>query len=48
MNPKSFLRAAESGCENAVAFLTEEITTLQLEGLAALMDQRKCESMSFF
>ena len=47
-DPLAVLRAAESGCENVVAFLTEEITTLQLEGLAALMDQRKCESMSFF
>lgn len=47
-DPLDVLRAAESGCENVVAFLTEEITTLQLEGLAALMDQRKCESMSFF
>ena len=47
-DPLDVLRAAESGCENVVAFLTEEITPLQLEGLAALMDQRKCESMSFF
>ncbi len=47
-DPLDVLRAAESGCENVVAFLTEEITGLQLECLAALMDQQKCESMSFF
>lgn len=47
-DPLAVLRAAESGYENVVAFLTEEITPLQLEGLVALMDQRKCESMSFF
>lgn len=47
-DPLDVLRAAESGCDNVVAFLTEEITGLQLECLAALMDQRKCESMSFY
>ena len=47
-DPIDVLKAFEAGYENVVCFLTEEITSLQLECLAALMDERKCESLSFF
>jgi len=40
--------AFEAGMGNAVCFLTEEIAAIQLEALASLMDERKCESLSFF
>jgi hypothetical protein len=42
------LNAFEAGCGNVVCFLTEEISSIQLERLAALVDERKCESVSFF
>jgi hypothetical protein len=42
------LTAHESGIENVVAFLTENVTALQLEQLAALMDERRCEHMEIF
>jgi hypothetical protein len=35
------LTAHQNGIENVVAFLTENVTELQLEQLAALMDERK-------
>jgi len=41
-------RSHESGIENVVAFLTENVTALQLEQLAALMDERKCENLEMF
>ena len=47
-DPIDVLKAFEAGCGNAVCFLTEDIAAIQLEALAALMDERKCESMSFF
>jgi hypothetical protein len=47
-DPIDVLKAFESGCGNAVCFLTEDIAPIQLEALAALMDERKCESLSFF
>ena len=47
-DPLDVLRAFESGCENVVCFLTEEITGIQLESLAALMDERQCSGLSFF
>ncbi len=47
-DPIDVLKAFEAGYENVVCFLTEEITSLQLECLAVLMDERKCESLSFF
>ncbi len=47
-DPVDVLKAFESGCGNAVCFLTEDIAAIQLEALAALMDERKCESLSFF
>ncbi len=47
-DPIDVLKAFEAGCGNAVCFLTEDIAAIQLEALAALMDERKCESLSFF
>ena len=47
-DPLQVLTARESGIENVVAFLTENMTALQLEQLAALMDERKCENLEMF
>ena len=47
-DPLEVLKAFETGCGNAVCFLTEDVAAIQLEALAALMDERKCESLSFF
>ncbi len=47
-DPVDVLKAFESGCGNAVCFLTEDIAPIQLESLATLMDERKCGSLSFF
>ena len=47
-DPIDVLKAHETGCGNAVCFLTEDVAAIQLEALAALMDERKCESLSFF
>lgn len=47
-DPVAVLKAFEAGCGNAVCFLTEDIAAIQLEALAALMDERKCETLSFF
>lgn len=47
-DPLEVLRAFEAGCENVICFLTEDITSLQLEVLAALMDERNCDHLSFF
>jgi hypothetical protein len=46
-DPLQVLQAAENGVENVVAFLTT-ITPQQLEQLAALMDERKCDSVELF
>ena len=43
-DPLQALTAYENGIENVVAFLTENVTALQLEQLATLMDERKCET----
>ena len=47
-DPLDVLKAFESGCGNAVCFLTQDVAPIQLEALAALMDERKCEALSFF
>ncbi len=47
-DPLHALAAHESGIENVVAFLAENVTALQLEQLAALMDERKCENLEMF
>ena len=44
-DPLQALTAYESGIENVVAFLTENVTALQLEQLAALLVGRKCEQL---
>jgi hypothetical protein len=47
-DPLQVLTAHENGIENVVAFLNENVTALQLEQLATLMDERKCEHMEMF
>ena len=47
-DPVQALTAQQNGVENVVAFLTENVTALQLEQLAALMDERKCEHLEVF
>jgi hypothetical protein len=47
-DPLQVLTARESGIENVVAILTENVTALQLEQLAALMDERKYETLEIF
>ncbi len=47
-DPLQVLTARQSGIENVVAFLTENVTAPQLEQLAALMDERKCEHLEVF
>lgn len=47
-DPIDVLKAFEAGCGNAVCFLTEDVAAIQLEALAGLMDERKCEWLSFF
>jgi DNA primase len=47
-DPLQVLVAHESGVDNVVAFLTEDITALQLEMLAALMDEKRCETVQLF
>lgn len=47
-DPLRVLTAFESGIDNVVALLTEAITARQLEMLAALMDDKHCESVELF
>ena len=47
-DPLSVLTAFECGIENVVAFLTDGIAAEQLEMLAALMDEKKCETVELF
>ena len=47
-DPVAALTAFQNGVENVVAFLSEGATARQLEQLAALMDERKCESVEVF
>jgi DNA primase len=47
-DPLQVLTAHEAGMENVVAFLTEAISAQQLEMLAALMDEKKCESVELY
>lgn len=47
-DPLQVLTAAENGVENVVAFLTETISAQQLEQLAVLMDETKCESVEIY
>ena len=47
-DPLGVMRAFENGVLNVVSFLTEGISPQQLEQLASLMDERKCESVDLF
>ena len=47
-DPLQVLTAYESGVENVVSFLADGITAQQLEELASLMDERKCETVELF
>jgi hypothetical protein len=47
-DPLEVLTAYEQGVENVVAFLTDGISAQQLEMLAALMDETKCESVELY
>ena len=47
-DPLQVLTAYESGIENVVSFLTEAISAQQLEMLASLLDEFKCESVVIF
>src|SRR5581483_1673836 len=47
-DPLQVLTAHEAGIDNVVAFLTETVSAQQLEMLAALMDEKHCESVLLF
>jgi hypothetical protein len=47
-DPLQVLTGHQSGIENVVAFLTDNVQAQQLEQLAALMDERKCENLEMF
>ena len=47
-DPLQVLTAFENGIKNVVAFLTEGIRARQLEQLAALMGERKCEQLEIY
>ncbi len=47
-DPLQVLTAHDSAIENVVASLTENVTAVQVELLAALMDERKCEHFEVF
>jgi hypothetical protein len=47
-NPLQVLTAHENGIGNVVAFLTDGVTAQQLEQLASLMDNLKCERVEFY
>jgi DNA primase len=46
--PLDVLRASANGIDNVVAFLTETISAEQLQRLAALMDEKGCETIELF
>ena len=46
--PLQVLKAHEGGMENVVAFLTDTVTPQQLEMLASLINQRRCEAIELF
>lgn len=47
-DPLDVLKAYENGIENVVSFLTEGISSAQLQYLSALMDERHVEALSLF
>ena len=44
-DPMDALLAAQNGVENVVALLTETLSAQQLQMIAALMDERRCEAV---
>lgn len=46
--PLDVLKAADNGIENVVSFLTEGITSAQLQYLSVLMDEKHIESLTLF
>ena len=47
-DPLQAIIASQNGIENVIAFLTPTISAQQLEQLASLMDENKCESLELF
>ncbi|MGA2795839.1 MAG: hypothetical protein ABSE69_20490 [Roseiarcus sp.] len=47
-DPLDVLKAFDSGVENVVSFLTEGISSAQLQYLSVLMDERRRETISLF
>ena len=47
-DPLDVLKASESGIENVICLLTDGITPQQLEQISSLMDQKHCDTLSFF
>jgi DNA primase len=47
-DPLDVLKAYENGIENVVSFLTEGISSAQLQYLSALMDERHIETLTLF
>jgi len=47
-DPLDVLKAYENGIENVVSFLTESISSAQLQYLSALMDERHIETLTLF
>jgi hypothetical protein len=47
-DPLDVLKAFDSGVENVVSFLTEGISSAQLQYLSALMDEAHIESLTLF
>lgn len=46
--PLDVIRASQSGLENCVCFLTEQITPAQLEMLSGFMDSAGCETVEMY
>jgi hypothetical protein len=47
-DPLAVLRAAEAGHANVVSFFTEEVTPAQVQMLAKVMIERRCDTLLFF
>jgi hypothetical protein len=45
-DPLEVLKAYESGVENVVSFLTDNVSSAQLQYLSALMDEKRIECLS--
>ena len=47
-DPLEVLKAHENGIENVVSFLTEGISSAQLQYLSVLMDEKHIETLTLF